>query len=86
MKKTALIFAALIVVATGAVADEATKTKELTIAAADVSNKTAWIETNEDVQRHLQEDVAAKTKELADAVNAGLEQKLAAKLAQDFGL
>lgn len=84
MKKTTVIFAALLLATTGAVAEEATK--DLTIAAADVSSKTVWVETSEDAQRHLQEDLAAKTKELDDAVNAKLEQELADRLAEELGL
>ena len=84
MKKTAVIFAALLLATTGAFAKEVTK--DLTIAAAEVSTKAVWIETDEDAQRHLQEDLAAKTKELDEAVNAKLEEKLAAQLAQELGL
>ncbi len=84
MKKTTVIFAALLLATTGAVAEEATK--DLTIAAAEVSSKTVWVETSEDAQRHLQEDLAAKTKELDDAVNAKLEQELADRLEEELGL
>lgn len=84
MKKMTVIFAALLLATTGAVAEEATK--DLTIAAAEVSGKTVWVETSEDAQRHLQEDLAAKTKELDDAVNAKLEQELADRLEEELGL
>lgn len=84
MKKTIVILAALLLATTGAVAEEATK--DLTIAAAEVSSKAVWIETSEDAQRHLQEDLAAKTKELDEAVNAKLEQALADRLAEELGL
>lgn len=84
MKNTTFIFAALLLATTGALAEEATK--ELTIAAAEVSTKAVWVETDEDAQRHLQESLAAKTKELDEAVNAKLEKKLAEQLAEDLGL
>lgn len=82
MKKTALIFAALVFTTASTIADEATK--DLTIAAAQISAKQTWIETEEDAQRHLQEDLAIKTKELGDKINAKLEQKLANELAQEW--
>ena len=47
MKKTALIFATLVLTATSVFADEVTNT-ELTLAAADLGVKTAWVETQED--------------------------------------
>jgi len=84
MKKTTVIFAALLLATTGALAEEAAE--DLTIAAAEVSAKAVWIETDEDAQRHLQEDLAAKTKELDEVVNAKLEEKLAEQLAQKLGL
>jgi cadmium resistance protein CadD (predicted permease) len=85
MKKTALVFATLILTATSVFADEATNT-ELTLAAADVGVKTAWVETQEDAEARIAEELAAKTDELTDKANAKLEQKLEAKLAQEFAL
>lgn len=85
MKKTALIFATLVLTATGAFADEATNT-ELTLAAADLGVKTAWVETQEDAETRIVEELAAKTDVLNDKANAKLEQKLEAKLAQEFVL
>lgn len=85
MKKTALIFATLIVTATSALADEATNT-ELTLAAADLGVKTAWIETQEDAEARIAEELAAKTDVLNEKANATLEQKLEAKLALEFAL
>lgn len=85
MKKTALIFATLILTATGAFADEAADI-ELTLAAADLGVKTAWVETQEDAEARIAEELAVKTDVLNDKANAKLEQKLEAKLAQRFAL
>lgn len=82
MKKITLIFAALILTTAGAFADEVTK--DLTLAAAQMNTKQAWIETEEDAQRHLTEDLATKTRDLGEKINAQLEQKLADQLAQDW--
>ena len=85
MKKTALIFATLVLAATGAFADEATN-PQLTLAAADVGVKTAWVETQEDADARIADELAAKTDVLNEQANAKLEQKLEAKLAQEFAL
>lgn len=85
MKKTALIFATIVLTATSAFADEATNT-ELTLAAADLGVKTAWVETQEDVETRIAEELAAKTDVLNEKANAKLEQKLEAKLAQELAL
>ncbi|MDF3012305.1 MAG: hypothetical protein K0Q78_509 [Cellvibrio sp.] len=83
MKNTALIFATLILTATGAFADEATN-NQLTLAAADVGVKTAWVETQEDADARIADELSAKTDALNDQVNAKLEQKLEAKIAQEL--
>ncbi|WP_062058396.1 hypothetical protein [Cellvibrio sp. OA-2007] len=85
MKKTALIFATLILTATGAFADEATNT-ELTLAVADVGVKTVWVETQEDVEARITEELANKTEILNEKANSKLEQQLEAKIAQEFAL
>tara|TARA_R100000656_G_scaffold109233_1_gene81268 strand:- start:448 stop:705 length:258 start_codon:yes stop_codon:yes gene_type:complete len=85
MKKTALIFATLILTATGAFADEATHT-ELTLAVADVGVKTVWVETQEDVEARITEELANKTEILNEKANSKLEQQLEAKIAQEFAL
>lgn len=85
MKKTALIFATLVLTATGAFADQATNT-EFTLAAADLGVKTVWVETQEDAETRIAEELATKTDVLNDKANAKLEQKLEAKLAQEFAL
>ena len=85
MKKTALIFATLVITATGAFANEATHT-ELTLAAADFGVKTAWVETQEDAEARITEELASKTEILNEKANSKLEQQLEAKLAQEFAL
>lgn len=85
MKKTTLVFATLLLTATGAFADEATNT-DLTLAAADLGVKTAWVETQEDAETRIAEELAVKTEVLNDKANAKLEQKLEAKLASQFAL
>ncbi len=85
MKKTALVFATLILTTTGAFAENATNI-ELTLAAADLGVKTAWVETQEDAETRIAEELATKTDVLNEKANAKLEQKLEAKLAQEFAL
>lgn len=85
MKKTALIFATLVLTATSAFADEPTNT-ELTLAAADLGVKTAWVETQEDAEARIADELTAKTEVLNEKANATLEQKLEAKIAQEFAL
>lgn len=85
MKKTALVFATLIFTATSVFADEVANT-ELTLAAADLGAKTAWVETQEDAEVRIAEELTAKTDVLNEKANAKLEQKLEAKLAQEFAL
>lgn len=75
MKKTALIFATLVLTATSAFADEPTNT-ELTLAAADLGVKTAWVETQEDAEARIADELTAKTEVLNEKANATLEQKL----------
>jgi hypothetical protein len=85
MKKTLLTFAALLITATSAFADEATN-NDLTLAAADLGVKTAWVETQEDAEARIAEELAAKTDVLTDKANAKLEERLEAKLEQKFDL
>jgi hypothetical protein len=85
MKKTALIFATLLLTAPGAFADEASNT-ELTLAVADVGVKTVWVETQEDVEARITEELANKTEILNEKANSKLEQQLEAMIAQEFAL
>lgn len=85
MKKTALVFATLLLTATGAFADEATN-NDLTLAAADIGIKTAWVETQEDAEARIAEELAVKIDVLNEKANANFEQRLEAKLAREFAL
>ena len=82
MKKTALLLVTLLA-ATGAYADEAND-QALALAAADIGVKTAWVETQEDVQARIAEELDAKTDALNERANAKLDEQLEAKLAQVF--
>lgn len=85
MKKTALVFATLLLTATGAYADEA-KNQELTLAAANVGVKATWVETQEDVEARIADELTAKEDALNDQAQAKLEEQLEAKLAKRFEL
>lgn len=79
MNKTLALLAALLL-STGAYADEI-KTQELTLAAADVGVKASWIETQEDVEARISDELNAKEDALNDKAQAKLEEQLEAKLA-----
>ena len=81
MKKTALVLITLLFTATGAVADQATN-NDLTLAAADLGVKTAWVETQEDADLRITEELTEQTDALNDKINAKLEQQLEIKLAR----
>ena len=85
MKKTSLIFAALTLASTLAFAEQATETNaQLTLAAADLSAKSTWVETEEDVQLRLEEDLSDNTDMINAKINAKLEKQLAERLARDL--
>lgn len=85
MKKTALIFATLLLTATGAYADDA-KDQQLTLAAADLGIKATWVETQEDAEARIAEELTAKTDALNEQAHAKLEEQLEAKVAKQFEL
>jgi hypothetical protein len=85
MKKTILLLTALFVT-TGAFAGEADKSKNLTLAAAEASAKAVWVETQEDAELRLNEDLTEKAEALNDEINAKLEKQLEAKLSKEFGI
>jgi hypothetical protein len=85
MKKTSLLLIALFVT-TGAFADEADKSKNLTLAATEASAKAAWIETEEDAELRLNEELTEKAEVLNAEINAKLEKQLEAKLSKEFGI
>ena len=81
MKKTAFLLATLL--ATGVYADEAND-QDLALAAADIGVKTAWVETQEDVEARIAEELDQKTDALNEQANDKLDAQLEAKLAQAF--
>jgi hypothetical protein len=85
MKKTTLIFATLLLTAAGAYADDA-KNQELTLAAADVGVKATWVETQEDAEARIADELTIKEDALNDKAHAKLEEQLEAKLAKQFEL
>lgn len=82
MKKTLVLLATLLAT-TGVNADEL-KDQALTLAAADIGVKTAWVETQEDVEARVAEELDQKTEMLNEKANAILDAQLEAKLAQAF--
>ncbi len=82
MKKTALLLVTLLA-ATGVYADEAND-QALALAAADLGVKTAWVETQEDVEARIAEELDQKTDVLTEKASAKLDEQLEAKLAQTF--
>lgn len=81
MKKLALILTTLLV-ATTAFADEAAnKNTELTLAAAELSAKTTWVETKEDAELRINQELAEKADDMNAKINAKLEKQLEEKLA-----
>jgi hypothetical protein len=81
----ALTFATLTLATAGAHAEEIND-QTLTLAAADVGVKTVWVETQEDAEARIADELTEKTDVLSEKANAKLEQKLEAKLAQEFAL
>ncbi len=51
----------------------------LTLAAAELQNKVVWVETEEDAQKRINDDLNEKNQVLLDKLTVQLEQKLEAK-------
>ncbi len=83
MKKFALILSTLFV-ANLALADEAANTENLTLAAADLNKANSWVETKEDAELRLSEQLVDKAEALNAKINAKLEKQLEDKLAEKF--
>lgn len=78
MKNTlALVF--VLFTANVALADEVATEKSLTIAVAELQNKAVWVETEEDAQNRINDDLVEKNQVLLDKVTVQLEQKLEAQ-------
>jgi len=88
MKNTlALIFTLFL--ANLAIADTDTnsvKQESLTIASAELQSKAAWVETEEDAQNRISDDLEKKSQALLDKLNTQLEQKMEAKTQKEFAL
>ncbi len=84
MKKTAILLVTLLT-ATSVFAEEVND-QPLSLAAADVGVKTAWVETQEDVEARISEELDQKTDVLSEKANAKLDEQLEAKLAKSFEL
>ncbi len=82
MKKTTLLLVTLLAT-TGVYADEAND-QALALAAADLGVKTAWVETQEDAEARIAEELDQKTDVLTEKASAKLDEQLEAKLAQTF--
>lgn len=68
-----------------ALANETAKQESLTLAAAaELQSKAAWVETEEEAQKRINDDLEEKNQVLLDKLNAQLEQKLEAKTQNDF--
>lgn len=76
MKNTLAVIALL--AANLTLADVA-KEDALTLAAAELQNKAVWVETEEDAQKRINDDLTEKNQVLLDKLSAQLEQKLEAK-------
>ncbi len=90
MKNTALILAGLLLSA-GVLANDEQVTFEqnqaLTLAAAaNIGTKDVWVETEEDVQLRLTEDLADKADVISAKISTQLEQQLEAKLAKQLDI
>ncbi len=83
MKKITLVLTALFV-ANIAFADEATQSDNLTLAAADLNKANSWVETKEDAELRLNEQLAEKADSLSAKINAKLEKQLEEKLAAEL--
>ncbi len=79
MKNTLTLVLALFA-ANLAFADQATiKQDSLTIAAAQLQNNAEWVETEEEAQKRIADDLEEKHQALLGKLNAQLEQQLDAK-------
>jgi hypothetical protein len=81
----ALTTSTLVLATAGAYAKaEEVNDQALTLAAADTGAKTAWVETQKDVEARIAEDLNQKTALLSEKADAKLNAQLEAKLAKTF--
>lgn len=81
----ALAFTTLTLATAGAQANDI-HNQSLTLAAADLGVKTAWVDTQEDVEARIADELTAKEDALNDKAHAKFEEQLEAKLAKQFEL
>jgi hypothetical protein len=90
MKKTALLLVNLSLAAALTLAPLANANdlndQALTLAAADLGVKATWVDTQEDVEARIADELTAKEDALNDKAHAKLEEQLEAKLAKQFEL
>ena len=76
--KNVILLSVLLFAASQAIADD-TKEGSLTLAAADFQGKAVWVDTQEDVEKKINDDLTEKSQVLLDKVTAQLTQKLEAE-------
>lgn len=90
MKKTFVSLTNLSLVAVlafaGLVNAEDVNEQSLTLAAANLGVTAAWVDTQEDVEARIADELTAKEDALNDQAQAKLEEQLEAKLAKRFEL
>jgi basic membrane lipoprotein Med (substrate-binding protein (PBP1-ABC) superfamily) len=82
--KNTLVLVISLFAANLVLANETAKQEGLTLAAAELQSKAAWVETEEEAQKRINDDLEEKNQALLDKLNAQLEQKLEAKTQNDF--
>lgn len=82
MKKVTLALIGLLFAA-GTIADEATNS-DLTLAAVNLGVKTVWVETQEDVEARITEELQETSIALNEKANAQFNDSLEAKLEKAF--
>jgi hypothetical protein len=84
MKKLTLALTALLLT-NGAFANDADN-QNLTLAAADIKSNAVWVETLEDVQLRLDDELTEKADVLNAQISLKLQQQLELKVTQELGL
>lgn len=82
MKKVTLVLVGLLS-AVGVFADDVTNS-DLTLAAANLGVKAVWVETQEDVEARIAEELQETSIALNDKANAQFNESLEAKLEKAF--
>jgi len=77
--KNTLVLVVTLFAANLAFANQTAKQESLTLAAAEFQSKAVWVETEEEAQKRINDDLDKKNQALLDRLNEQLEQKLEAK-------